>query len=377
MLGKRDANLAESNFEVCAWQKNLDSDENCFLELLNLQKSRSEQLLQVSYLSAPYHQSLIDFDDQECCPARPLRIRKKSFEVFSEESLRSVDSTTLASTAVADEIFVGTQNFKSGNGSTVDDSDIRSVCPTVSFADTRDSNLNAITGGMSREAPRFFKTEPKIDLKCLAKFVKQVLDKEYPNPIYGNIIVNQVYDALTESNACERIPKSTYRKRISVILGVLQGCSVLNPRSRKVGRTSQFFFQNNPSPQPCFITSEQRSSIEEKLEAINLKRTQLNKLLDKKSDLERLIKRNKFATTVRVQELSENSSSAVPAFNPDDSASSAASNLSHCLGMCKSTGILRVAPDAEISIEKSCDGLTVLSSHPLLWFDAFDLLRSD
>jgi hypothetical protein len=376
MLGKRDANLAESNFEVCAWQKYQDLDENRFLELLNLQKSRSEQQ-QIFDLSAPNHQTLIDFDDQECCPARPLRIRKKSFEEFSEESLRSDDGTTLASAALAVEAFVGNQHFDSGNGSTVDDSDLRSICPTLSYADTRGSSSNTITGGMSRKVQRYFKAEPKIDLKCLANFVKQVLDKEYPNPIYGNIIVNQVYDALTESSTCEKIPKSTYRKRISVILGVLQGCSVLQPRSFKQGRTSKFLFQNKFCPQPCELNSEQQNSIEKKLEEINFKKTQLSMLLSKKSELERLIKRNQFAASLRVQELIQNSSSAFQLSNPDECAKSVASNISFSLGMFQSTRIIRVGPDSEISIEKNYQGLTVLSSDPLLCLDSFDLTRSE
>lgn len=376
MLGKREAILAETDFEVCAWQNTQDSDEDCFLELLNLQKSRSEQQQQVFDLCNPVQQMLNDFDDQECGPARPLRLRKKSFEVFSEDSLRSTDSTAFASSAMAVEEAVSNQNFKSGNGSTVDDSDMRSVCPTESFAEIKDCKHSKAISGMSRKAHGFFKAEPKIDLKCLANFVKQILDKEYPNPIYGNIIVNQVYDALTESDASERVPKSTYRKRISVILGVLQGCSVLQERSYKRGRTSKFFFHTQSKPQPCPPNTELLASYEEKLAEIDIKKTQLNMLVQKKTDLERLIKRNQFAASVRIQELSENLSSAVQQTNPDDCASSAASNLPVSLGICQSIGILRVAPDAEISFEKSAKGLTVLSNRPLMTLDSFDLIRS-
>lgn len=376
MLGKREAILAESEFEVCAWQKDQDSNEDGFLELLNLQKSRSEQQVQNLDVCFPGHQNSFDFDDQECCPARPLRIRKKSFEVFSEDSLRSVDSTTFSSAAMVVEGSVSTQLCKSGNGSTVDDSDMRSVCPTESCAGPIDCIPSHATGRASRKADGFFKAEPKIDLKCLANFVKVVLDKEYPNPIYGNIIVNQVYDALTESDASARVPKSTYRKRISVILGVLQGCSVLQERSYKRGRTSKFLFETKSQPQPCVARAEQLANIEEKLAEINIKKTQLNMLRQRNSDLQRLITRNQLAASRRVQELSANSSSAVQRPSPDECASSAASMPLVSLGICQSTGLLRVAPDAEISFEKSSEGLTVLSDRPLLHIDLFDILRS-
>lgn len=376
MLGKREAISAETEFEVCAWQNNQDSNEDGFLELLNLQKSRSEQQVQNLDVCLPGHQISFDFDDQECCPARPRRIRKKSFEVFSEDSLLSVDSTTFSSATSVVEGSVSTQTCKSGNGSTVDDSDLRSVCPTESYAGLPDSTICDAASRMSRKADGFFKSQPKIDLKCLAKFVKVILDKEYPNPIYGNIIVNQVYDALTESDASARIPKSTYRKRISVILGVLQGCSVLQEISYKRGRTSEFMFETKSEPLSCVARAEQLASIEEKLAEINIKKTQLNMLQKKKSDLEWLITRNQLAASRRIQELSANSSSAVQRLIPDNGASSAASKPLVSLGICQSTGVIRVAPDAEISFEKSSEGLTVLSDRPLLHIDSFDLIRS-
>lgn len=374
MLGKREAILADSAFEVCAWQNNQDSDEDCFLELLNLQRSRSEQQQQLMEFVAPVHHHANDFDDQECCPIRPRRLRKKSFEVFSEESLRSAESTTSASLALAGDESVLNRHCKSGNGSTVDDSELRSVCPTESFADSKDCSMPTAISKMSRKAHGFFKAEPKIDLKCLANFVKQILDKEYPNPIYGNIIVNQVYDALTENDASERVPKSTYRKRISVILGVLQGCSVLQERSYKKGRTSKFLFESQSLPLPVPQT-EQLASIEDKLAEIDIKKTQLDMLRQKKAGLEWLIKRNQLASSLSIRELSANLSSAVQTPTPDNGATSAASTCPVSFGICQSTGVLRVAPDAKISFEKSSQGLTVLSDRPLLSLDAFDLLR--